>query len=328
MAYRDERICEFFNSRTLMIVMGVVYVVVSLMAHQAAMASQSATTPLFQEGDPWIAHPMWSYGANTLCVLGIIPLVVLLNKGYSFIREVTYVYGTIFLALQLAFPHLCVKWNPGSALCLLVVMVQLIMFSTYQRKEVAQKRVFLAFFLVSAGSLYHYAFLALALPLFLGFLQMRAMNFRGFLAMIFGLITPFWLILGVFVFKPELFTEPDLGFGIQMIQSRQLPILIAGIAAVALLTFVLSVLNLTKIISYRLQLRVYNSFYIILALFSVLMMLIDHNHLPVYLPLLTYALAIQIAQSFTIHTAMSRRWILLSLLFALCAASHAVYFYV
>ena len=113
-----------------------------------------------------------------------------------------------------------------------------------------------------------------------------------------------------------------------MIQSRQLPILIAGIAAVALLTFVLSVLNLTKIISYRLQLRVYNSFYIILALFSVLMMLIDHNHLPVYLPLLTYALAIQIAQSFTIHTAMSRRWILLSLLFALCAASHAVYFYV
>ena len=146
--------------------------------------------------------------------------------------------------------------------------------------------------------------------------------------MIFGLITPFWLILGVFVFKPELFTEPDLGFGIQMIQSRQLPILIAGIAAVALLTFVLSVLNLTKIISYRLQLRVYNSFYIILALFSVVMMLIDHNHLPVYLPLLTYALAIQIAQSFTIHTAMSRRWILLSLLFALCAASHAVYFYV
>ena len=135
--------------------MGVVYVVVSLMAHQAAMASQSATAPLFQEGDPWIAHPMWSYGANTLCVLGIIPLVVLLNKGYSFIREVTYVYGTIFLALQLAFPHLCVKWNPGSALCLLVVMVQLIMFSTYQRKEVAQKRVFLAFFLVSAGSLYH-----------------------------------------------------------------------------------------------------------------------------------------------------------------------------
>ena len=97
---------------------------------------------------------------------------------------------------------------------------------------------------------------------------------------------------------------------------------------VALLTFVLSVLNLTKIISYRLQLRVYNSFYLILALFCVVMMAIDHGNMQVYLPMLNYCLAIQIAQAFTIHTAMSRRWILLTVLLALCAAGHAVYLYV
>ncbi|MGM9869432.1 MAG: hypothetical protein ACI30R_07415 [Sodaliphilus sp.] len=327
MAYRDEHICEFFNSRGLMIAMGIVYVAVSLMAYHAAMAEQNATGVLFQEGDMWMAHPLWSYGINTLCVLAIVPLVVLLNKSYTFIREVTHVYGTLFLALQLAFPCLCVKWNPGSALCLLIVIVQLIMFSTYQRKEVSQKRVFLAFFLISACSLYHYAFLALALPLLIGFFQMRAMNFRSILAMLFGLITPFWLMICVFVLNPDLFTQPDLGLGLQMAPAEQLPLLI-GIGVVALLTLVLSVLNLTKIISYRLQLRVYNSFYLILALFCVVMMAIDHHNLPVYLPMLNYSLSIQIAQAFTIHTAMSRRWILLTVLLALCAGSHAVYLYV
>ena len=329
MAYRDERICEFFNSRGLMIAMGIVYVAVSLMAYHTAtaMVSESGGAALFQAGDVWMAHPLWSYGINTLCVLAIVPLVVLLNKGYTFIREVTYVYDTLFLALQLAFPHLCVKWNPGSALCLLIVIVQLIMFSTYQRKEVSQKRVFLAFFLVAACSLYHYAFLALALPMLIGFLQMRAMNFRSILAMLFGLITPFWLVMCVFVLNPDLFTQPDLGLGIQIFESEQLPLLI-GIGVVALLTFVLSVLNLTKIISYRLQLRVYNSFYLILALFCVVMMAIDHGNMQVYLPMLNYCLAIQIAQAFTIHTAMSRRWILLTVLLALCAAGHAVYLYV
>ena len=329
MAYRDERICEFFNSRTLMIVMGLVYVAVSFFAYHTGtgMAAESGAAPLFQEGDSLLAHPLLSYGANTLCVLSIVVLVVLLNKGYSFIREVTYVYGTLFLALQLAFPHLCVKWNPGSALCLLIVVVQLIMFSTYQGKAVAQKKVFLAFFLISACGMLHVAFLPLAVPLLIGFLQMRAINFRSVLAMLFGLITPFWLVL-CFIFVNPFFSQPDLGEGVRIFREQQLPVLIAGIASVALLTFALSALNLMKIISYRLQLRVYNSFYLILALFCVVMMAIFHQSVPVYLPLLNYCLAIQMAQSFTIYTAMSRRWIFLVVFLVACAASHVLYLYV
>ena len=166
--------------------MGLVYVVVSYFAFASGRFNASIASGngvFFNDIDRLLGHPLASYGLNTACVLAIITLTVLLNKTYTFIREVTFIFGSTFLALQLACPYACTQFCTGTGLCLLTLVVQLYMFSTYQQKQVAQQKIFLVFFLVALCSMFQYAFLALVVPFFIGFLQMRAINFRGVLAL-------------------------------------------------------------------------------------------------------------------------------------------------
>lgn len=330
MAYREERINEFLNSRFMMVIMGIVYAVVSYFAFTSGLfnaSMDSGNGVFFNDADIVLSPPLVSFGVNTACVFAIVALTILLNKTYTFIREVTYIYGATFMILQLACPYGCTQFSTGVGLCLLTLVVQLLMFSTYQRKQVSQQRVFLVFFLVALCSLFQYAFLALIVPFFIGFAQMRAINFRGVLAALFGLATPFWLAIGLGLIDPTTAMLPTFGSAMDVLQEQEIPVLLVGLIVLALLTFVLIVMNVLKIMSYRLQLRVYNSFYLVLALFSIVMMGIDYRNFIVYLPLLNYCFAIQVAQAFTIHTNVTRRYVLLILVLLACAAAHASYYF-
>ena len=330
MAYREERINEFLNSRFMMIIMGIVYVAVSYFAFTTGQFNSSMASGngvFFNDIDRLLDHPLVSFGVNTACIFVIVALTILLNKTYTFIREVTFVYGTTFMALQLACPYGVTQFSTGIGLCLLTLVVQLLMFSTYQRKQVSQQRVFLVFFLVALCGLFQYAFLALIVPFFIGFVQMRAINFRGVLAAIFGLLTPFWLAIGLGLVDPTTAMLPTFGSAMDVLQEQEIPVLLVGLIVLGLLTFVLIVINVLKIMSYRLQLRVYNSFYLVLALFSIVMMGIDYRNFIVYLPLLNYCFAIEVAQAFTIHSNATRRYVLVLLVLLACAAAHASYYF-
>lgn len=329
-AYKEERINEFFNSRGLMIAMGLLYVAVSYLAFASGRFSTSVASGcgvFFADIDHLLGHPLASYALNTVCVLAIVSLTVMLNKTYTFIREVTFIYGSTFLALQLACPYAGTQFCTGTGLCLLTLVVQLIMFSTYQQKQVAQQRVFLVFFLVSVCSMFQYAFLALVVPFFIGFLQMRAINFRGVLAALFGLLTPFWIAIGLGLVDPLSAMPPSAGQSLNVLTAGQLPAIFAGLVLVSVFTFVFIGINVMKIMSYRLQLRVYNAFYLVLAIFSLVMMGVDYNNFFVYLALLNYCFAIQVAQAYTIHSGLLRRYIFMILFMLTCAASHACYYF-
>ena len=87
--------------------MGLVYVVVSYFAFASGRFNASIASGngvFFNDIDRLLGHPLASYGLNTACVLAIITLPVLLNKTYTFIREVTFIFGSTFLALLMAFP--------------------------------------------------------------------------------------------------------------------------------------------------------------------------------------------------------------------------------
>ena len=148
MAYREERINEFFNSRGLMIVMGLVYVGVSYFAFASGRFNASIASGngvFFNDIDRLLGHPLASYGLNTACVLAIITLTVLLNKTYTFIREVTFIFGSTFLALQLACPYACTQFCTGTGLCLLTLVVQLYMFPPISRSKWRSRKYFSCF---------------------------------------------------------------------------------------------------------------------------------------------------------------------------------------
>ena len=84
---------------------------------------------------------------------------------------------------------------------------------------------------------------------------------------------------------------------------------IFSIVGVALLTLVLTVVNLLTIFNYRLQTRVYNAFFTTLATLSVIMMVVDFNNILIYVPMLNMCLAIQVAHVFTISKFAKKHFI-------------------
>ena len=114
---------------------------------------------------------------------------------------------------------------------------------------------------------------------------------------------------------------------LEVLTEQQIPAILIGLALVGVFTFVFMTINVMKIMSYRLQLRVYNSFYLVLALFSLIMMGVDYRNFFVYLALLNYCFSIQVAQAYTIHSKISRRYIFMILFMLTCAASHVAYYF-
>lgn len=324
MTYYEERINEFLNSRTCAALAVAVFVLASFLAFDAGHFTQPDTGNgiFYSLTDNLIANKFLSYGINVLAVLIITNLTMALNKVYNFVRSVTFVFAATFLALELGNPFVMTQFNTGTALILATVSLLFTLFSSYQKIGHSQNSIFLTFAALSFCCMFQYAFLVLVVAFAIGFFQMRSMAFRGILAMVIGMITPFWIMIGLGIVNPKDATPPQIETIWTELQAGQVQLAIAFTAAIAILAILLMMTNLLTIMNYRLQTRVYNSFIMTLTLVTIAMMCIDYRNMMIYVPLLNWCVAIQVTHTFTINRHFLRRYILV---IAILAAAFGVY---
>jgi len=196
------------------------------------------------------------------------------------------------------------------------------LFASYQDRH-SQRSIFLIFAIVATGSMFHYGFLALIPAFLLGFLNMGVMNLKGWLAMAFGLFTPFWIALGMGIASPANLVVPHISgiWNIGWSLHEDLMLIVAGVIAV--LGIILAVMNLMTIMNYRMQTRVYNAFFIFVLAMLVIALCIDCDSAAVYLPLLGLMTAVQIAHAHTLRATMPYRFVFILLMIAGCLGFYA-----
>ena len=268
-----------------------------------------------------------SYGilgfANVACIIVAGSLLYFLNKSFSFIRAVTTINVSVFMMLEAACPYLTAGSPKGPLMSLVMLASAFILFSSYNRRN-AQRSIFITFAILMLGSVIHYACLYLIPVFMLGFMQMRVMNIKGFLAMGVGLITPLWIMLGSGLVAPEELSLPVMQNVWTMLSDHESWSLLAVVVASALLLVGLMIVNLIQIYSYKTQIRAYNGFFSVLSVATMIMMAADYGNILSYLPVLNCCLAVQVAHTFTIST-NPRRFIGILLLIASCAASYTIF---
>lgn len=220
--------------------------------------------------------------------------------------------------LQVSDPYVTTTLFDGTLLALFVVATTYIIFNSFQ-SSTSKRSIYITFTILSAACTFQYAFLYLIPVYFIGFLQMRAMSLKGTIAMILGLITPFWILLGFGIVTFSDFMPPHLANVWDHLDLTQSGMLISSAAITGLLTLILLVVNAFHILSYRTQIRAYNGFFTILSVFTILAMMIDYNNILIYLPMLNICLAIQMAHFFTINT-YRRRYLIIFLFIIACTA--------
>lgn len=315
-----ERINEYFNGSAFMVLCAVALVLVAFAARALGIQPSEIEGHgiFFSFKGLLLADGTLSTVVNVLCLLLTGGILLAVNKVFTFVRSLTHLSASAFYLLALANPSGLVAFNVATLMCLLAVLTLPLLFAAYQDRH-SQQRIFLIFALVAMGCMFHYGFLVLIPAYLLGFLYMGVFNLKGLLAMLFGLVTPFWIVLGLGIVSPTEALAPQWMF----LEKLPMTPLVALAATTAVLGIVLAAMNLHTILNYRMQPRVYNAFLIILLVLSVIALLLDHRDLVVYLPLLSLLVAVQVAQVHTLRT-FPYRYIFLLVFIAGCVGFCAV----
>lgn len=257
---------------------------------------------------------------NVLCLLATGAIMLALNKVFNFVRSMTRLFVSAFFLLQLANPSGLVSFNAGTLLSLATAVTLLPLFGSFQDRH-SQRSIFLIFALVVTGAMFHYGFLVLIPAYLLGFANMRALGPKGLLAVFFGIITPFWIVLGLGIASIADASLPQWS----LLERPQMSLLLLLASATAVLGLVLAAMNLFTIMNYRMQTRVYNIFLVIVLVLVVIAPCLDHRDLAVFLPLLNLMVAVQVAQAHTLNTAFHFRYVFIILLTVACLAFAAAH---
>lgn len=320
---RQDHINEYFNGRAFMVLCAVALVVSAVVALSLGVqpSPTSENGVFFTLLEPLIANAPLSATVNVLCLLLTGGILLAINKVFTYVRSMTHLFVSAFFLLHMANPSGLVTFNAGTLLALVTALTLMPLFASYQDHH-SQYSIFLIFTIVTAGMMVHYGFLVLIPAYLLGFMNMRAMGIKGVLAMLFGLVTPFWIALGLGITTPAQFALPHFEGLWLMTKAAWTSHLTILVATTALLGVVLAVMNLYTIMNYRLQTRVYNIFFIIVLVLALIALCIDFKHLAVYLPLLNLTVAVQVAHVHSLRAA-PYRYLFILLFTAACIASCA-----
>ena len=313
----SEHINEYFNGKGFMALSVVALVVVTLVALIFGVQPPEVEGHgifFSLQGTLIEAGPL-SAAINVLCLLVIGAIMLALNKVFTYVRSMTHLFVSAFFLLQLANPSGLVSLNAGTLLALVTSMTLFPLFASFQDSH-SQRSIFLIFALSVTGAMFHYGFLVLIPAFLLGFANMRALGIKGILAMLFGIVTPFWIVLGLGIASPANASLPQW----LLTAPPQMDLLVALAAATAVLGIVLSVPNLLTIMNYRMQPRVYNIFLVILLVLAVIALCLDYRDIEVFLPLLNLMVAVQLAQAYTLRTAFRQHYVLILLFTVACLA--------
>lgn len=248
----------------------------------------------------WIPDPEVSLWVNVGAIIVLAVMMVVVNGLFNFIRSLSIGYATLFLFMELSEPDDLSQFNGGVLMLAGVLVCMPLLFSAFANPQ-ATRRIFLLFFLLSAGMAVYYGFLFL-LPLFLiGMLQMRVLKWRPLLAAVLGIITPWWIMVGFGIIDVTKLAWPEFT-GIFAGFDPEEAIHGVVIAAVTgFLSIAAWVMNFTKLITYNAKTRAMNGFVSLGALAAMLMMAFDYSNFPAYMSVLNCFTAYQIGHYIAIR---------------------------
>ena len=130
---------------------------------------------------------------------------------------------------------------------------------------------------------------------------MRIFNLRIFLAALFGIITPPWILYGLGILNIENFTLPQFNSIYEYLSPYETLHMFMTIGLSVFICIGSWFANIVKIISYNARTRAFNGFFSLLSLASILLILIDFTNYIIYIPLLNCCTALQLGHLFTIY---------------------------
>ncbi len=243
----------------------------------------------------WGLTPSLSLWGNVGLVFLCSLFVISLTKHYNFIPANNISYATVLLLMSTAMPWTIFRFGSATLMLVVTLICIYILFGLYDRRNTAEG-VFIIFTFLSWGSMVNHGFLLL-MPIFcLGTLFMKALHGKQFMAMLLGIMAPYWILLATGLvtfadFRPleiyNLFRDFSIGDG----SFRFL--LTIGLSAMVFLILLLA--NAMRTDSVGVKMRAYKSFVNLLGFALLWYMVFDSRNIMAYTTTFFLTIGFQVA---------------------------------
>lgn len=254
----------------------------------------------FLSANLWIDNPVISTCVSILAIYAIAAGLLALNRSFNILRHMTSMWATMFLVLQCSIPGIDANFSAASMLTLVFYTATALLYGCYDRPT-RKRPIFMIFALLSAGSLFQYAYM-FYIPVFIvGMIQMKVMDFKGFLAALLGVITPPWILIGTGILTPQQIDWPEFVSAMSALHDSDVIMLLVSVILSACIGVGLFMASMMKLLSYNAKNRAYNGFLTIAMLATIVLMVVDYLNIAVYTMLLNSLAAYQMAHFFSSH---------------------------
>lgn len=268
--------------------------------------------------------PELSCAVNLLIIIGTAVSMIAINRTFTLLRSVSVFFAAFFIYITCATPSVAGVFEPGSLLAWVVIWCMGILFTLYHQRR-SDRRIFLIFCLLSAGTIFDWHFLFFIPPFIVGMVQMRIFRFKKIIAAIVGLITPPWIVFGLNLIPltevrlPHIFfTPPSL-----LLETPGIWPYLCTVLLTMAVGFICGTTALLRILGYNARARAYNGFLALLGVYTGVLAIINFTALDTYVPLLNACVAMQVGHFF--RASATRRGYIVIL--ALIAAYAGLYFW-
>lgn len=295
MTVREIRLTRFIKSRVTAVLLAVAAVIAALAASGAGVVTPIPGWKGLGLPSPnlWIADPETSLAVNLLLTLAIAAFTVYLNRRFNLLRTLSLLFAAFYPIMLCALPTAMCRFNGGTLLTVLILLATMLLYECYNAPR-RLRSIFLAFFIVAAGALTQYGFVAYLPILLIGCGQMRIFHFKTLLAALIGIATPLWLAWGFGVIDFSDFHGPEFTTVYSTMSASDKAHLAATVGVTGLVLIALSVVNMIRIFSYNARARALNGFLLALSLVTVVMTAVDFTNVPFYYPMLCCCTVFQI----------------------------------
>ena len=289
----------------------------------AAMIAVSGVMPVFPTPETpygfclpspnlWNLPPAIGWSVNTFLLLACAGAWVFLNKEFTLVKGTDHISLVSFLLLVGSNPICTDHLTTGSILLSVTVLCLSILFGASHERNCTQQ-IFVIYTFLSVGSMFQYAFLPMMAVFLIAAIIMKTMRAKEVMAMLLGIIAPYWVAVGLGLVAPDSFHLPTVSFMFNyFVPSAGNIALIVNIGFSLILAIVLWLSNSVVIFAGNKETRARNNVVSLLVFTSVLFVIFDFNNMAAYLPVFYFALAVQIGNLFAYHTLPWRRTLLWS----------------
>lgn len=296
----NDIINRFLHSRSCLLAMAVITIIASTAAHNSGLAINPDIYYglAFQAPDKWISSGTLSLAVNLILNFLAAFMLLSISRTYNTTRSQSAFAATMFLAMQTGSPVLLTKFFGGTLEIIILLTITYLLFSLYQNNS-NPRRIFLIFFLISLGALSLHT-LAFYIPaVLLGIAQMRIFNVRSVGAVILGIITPLWILIGAGIITLSDFVLPEIESVFRIDTTPNLMIIVVTASGTILLGLAFIMMNAIKMLTYNARIRSANGFLTVLLVTSMIFAIADFNDIAIYLPTINWLTAYQAGHFFT-----------------------------